>query len=108
MATVVAGVLDRSGQARRGEAAQVPYTYRSARSTCTKDGSRKKESSIRLLVMLVQVGGDKFLRGTPKVPPWPESSPDIPKTVKKRPTGETFITVLQQPDEPPLKTPFLP
>jgi len=57
MATVVAGVLDRSGQARRGEAAQVPYTYRSARSTCTKDGSRKKESSIRN----ARPGGDKFL-----------------------------------------------
>jgi hypothetical protein len=37
-----------------------------------------------------------------------ESSPDVPKTVNKRPTGEIFFTVLRQPDEQPLKTPFLP
>ncbi|MFN9979920.1 MAG: hypothetical protein ACK53Y_08415, partial [bacterium] len=37
-----------------------------------------------------------------------ESSPVVPKTVNKRPTGEIFLTVLRQPDEQPLKMPFLP
>ena len=37
-----------------------------------------------------------------------ESSPVVPKTVNKRPFGEIFFTVLGQPDEHPLKTPFLP
>jgi hypothetical protein len=37
----------------------------------------------------------------------PESSPDVPKTVNKRPTGEIFLRVPQQPDEAPVKTLFL-
>jgi len=37
----------------------------------------------------------------------PESSPDVPKTVNQRPAGEFFLRVPQQPDEAPLKTPFL-
>jgi hypothetical protein len=38
----------------------------------------------------------------------PESSPDVPKTVKEKPVGEFFLRLLQQPDEAPLKTPFSP
>jgi hypothetical protein len=37
--------------------------------------------------------------------PW--SRPDVPKTVNERPTGEIFLRVPQQPDETPIKTPFL-
>jgi hypothetical protein len=36
-----------------------------------------------------------------------ESSPDVPKTVNKRPTVEIFLQVPRQLDEAPVKTPFL-